>query len=194
MIKHTNVSLYHYRVSWKQTEIIPHKIFRPRMNQENSVSRGHLRNQVGNWKVPRRYAMPADDVQDCSALWACQLEGHSGAPHFLPVNPNNSKQCLLYLVVLLLLAVDGRQQAIAFKAPSLLWHNVIGHLFSFFCLTHHGQNLSLQNHSDFGLEGTWLSPYQIKHSLSNKAFRKHFPQKCSASPCDSQRRLTYHSL
>ena len=36
-------------------------------------------------------------------------------------------------------------------------------VFTFFHLIHRGQNLSLQNHTDLGLEGTWLLVYQIRH-------------------------------
>ena len=136
----------------------PHKTFWLRTNQENSISRGHLSNQVGIYEkcqmVMFKTAHPCEGA-DCRLI-----ELHPIGT----MNTNNSKQCALYLVVLLLPAVDGGQQAIAFKAPSLLWHNVTGHLFSFFCLSHHGQNLSLQNHTDLGLDSTWLSSYQRNHS------------------------------
>ena len=142
----------------------PHETFRPRTNQKK-----HFK---GLSKQSRRYlwVVPRNNDQDCSPLWECRLEGHQ--LHLIcTLNTDNSKQRALYLVVLLLLAVDGRQQAIAFKAPGLLWHNVTGHLFSFFGLSHHSQNLSLQNHTDLGLDSTWLSSYQRNHSgnISHKS-------------------------
>lgn len=69
-----------------------------------------------------------------------------------------SQQGLPYLGMALLLAVDGGQEAIAFQAFLVLFHDVSGHLFSFPGLTHHGQDLCLQNHMDMGSANSLTAP------------------------------------